>query len=65
MAVLLTGGSGFIGSHFHHVIPNHEIINLDLLEPSFKNESLFVQGDIRKREDVVRAVSKNKIECII
>jgi GlcNAc-P-P-Und epimerase len=65
MAVLLTGGSGFIGSHFHLVIPNQEIVNLDILAPSFKNESLYVQGDIRIKEDVIRAISQNKIDCII
>lgn len=63
--ILLTGGSGFIGSHFHKAIPNEDIVNLDLNKPTFENHSTFVQGDIRKKEDVVNALKGRKIDFII
>jgi len=63
--VLITGGSGFIGSHFHNYIPHNEIINLDLIEPPFKHSTKFFQGDIRKKEDVQKAINGNPITTII
>jgi len=65
MAILLTGGSGFIGSHFHTAIPNHDIINLDLERPNFPFKSAFVQGDIRIEKDVRKAVANHGITSII
>ena len=47
MAKLITGGSGFIGSHFHKVLDTEDLVNLDLNEPSFSHRSLFIKGDIR------------------
>jgi GlcNAc-P-P-Und epimerase len=63
--ILLTGGSGFIGSHFHNAIPNNQIVNLDLESPSFNHEALFVKGDIRKADDVKKALRGNDIKTII
>ncbi|GCC52471.1 NAD(P)-dependent oxidoreductase [Chryseotalea sanaruensis] len=63
--ILLTGGSGFIGGHFHNVISNDKLINLDLHKPEFNHSATFYQGDIRKQEDVERVLSENKIEKII
>jgi GlcNAc-P-P-Und epimerase len=63
--ILLTGGSGFIGSHFHNAIPNDQIVNLDLQAPVFSNKALFVQGDIRKEQDVHQAIAGKNITCII
>lgn len=65
MAILLTGGSGFIGSHFHNYLPNHDLINLDLNAPSVAYQSTFVQGDIRIEEDIRRAVQGRNIKTII
>ncbi|GHN00226.1 N-acetyl-alpha-D-glucosaminyl-diphospho-ditrans, o ctacis-undecaprenol 4-epimerase [Cytophagales bacterium WSM2-2] len=65
MAILLTGGSGFIGSHFHNQIPNQEIINLDLKNPSHNQRSLFVRGDIRIKEDIRKAVIGHNITSIL
>lgn len=62
---LLTGGSGFIGSHFHRIIPNEELINFDLVAPKFNHSSKFILGDIRINNNVVNAISGNAIECII
>ena len=37
MKILVTGGSGFIGSHFSEVLGNDIILNIDINKPS--NES--------------------------
>lgn len=65
MAILLTGASGFIGSHFHNYLPSKDIINLDLVEPSFSYQSTFVKGDIRVENDVRKAIRGNDIKSII
>lgn len=62
---LITGGSGFIGSHFHHVIPQEKITILDLVEPSFDYDSTYIKGDIRNIKDVDEAIKHNKIDTII
>jgi GlcNAc-P-P-Und epimerase len=65
MAILLTGASGFIGSHFHNVLPQKDFINLDLVEPTFNYQSTFIKGDIRNESDIVKAVSGKGIKSII
>ncbi|HEY5916946.1 MAG TPA: NAD-dependent epimerase/dehydratase family protein [Chryseolinea sp.] len=65
MAILLTGASGFIGSHFHNVLPQKDFINLDLVEPTFNYQSTFIKGDIRNESDIVSAVSGKDIKSII
>ena len=69
-AVLITGGAGFIGSNFVHMMaeirPEWRIVNLDLLTYAGNLENLraveenpnyhFVHGDIRERADVDRAL---------
>jgi len=62
---LITGGSGFIGSHFHNYLPNNELINLDINEPAFNQQSIFIKGDIRKESDVRKAIEGNNIKSII
>jgi nucleoside-diphosphate-sugar epimerase len=65
MAILLTGASGFIGSHFHNVLPHKDFINLDLVEPTFNYQSTFIKGDIRNESDIVNAISGKGIKSII
>jgi nucleoside-diphosphate-sugar epimerase len=47
--ILVTGGSGFIGSHLMYAMKDAEIINLDINKPSetFSKNHTYVQGDIR------------------
>lgn len=65
MAILLTGGSGFIGGHLHNVLPNNDIINLDLVEPNFPCQSTYAKGDIRIENDVRNAIRNNDVKSII
>lgn len=72
MKLLITGGAGFIGSHFIHYWlennPDDEIINLDVLTYAGNLENLqdlennknysFVKGDICDRDLVFELVSK-------
>ncbi|MCA8968102.1 MAG: GDP-mannose 4,6-dehydratase, partial [Planctomycetes bacterium] len=69
-AVLLTGGAGFIGSNFVHMLrelrPGWRVVNLDALTYAGNLENLkelesvpeyaFVHGDVRRPEDVERAL---------
>lgn len=63
--ILITGGSGFIGSHFHSVLPGENIINLDLSPPTIQNLAKYVPGDIRLEADVRNAINGNDIDTII
>jgi GlcNAc-P-P-Und epimerase len=63
--ILLTGGSGFIGSYFHQLIPHERLVNLDLVEPAFMHNAIFVQGDIRKANDIRCALNKYPVKLII
>ncbi|MEK7554767.1 MAG: dTDP-glucose 4,6-dehydratase [Patescibacteria group bacterium] len=57
--ILITGGSGFIGSHavrhFYHSYPNDCIVNLDLLTYAGNKENLF---DIEEKEKNLKADAK-------
>jgi len=68
-SILVTGGAGFIGSNFVHLLaeqrPDWHVVNLDALTYAGNLENLasvessprytFVHGDIREPEDVARA----------
>ena len=71
-SLLVTGGAGFIGSNFVHLIarerPEWQIVNLDLLTYAGNPDNLtevegrpgysFVRGDIAEPADVKRAFDK-------
>ena len=65
MAILITGASGFIGSHFHNALPQKDLVNLDLVDPSFACESTFIKGDIRIADDIRRTIQGRDIKTII
>ncbi len=61
MKVLITGGSGFIGSYFHRDLAalGHELVTLDLIDPtpgSLASQSSFFKGDIRDPKALDRAM---------
>jgi len=67
--VLITGGAGFIGSNFVHLMlkkhPEYKITVLDNLSYAGRKENLqdvldkitFIKGDIRNKEDVEKAMN--------
>lgn len=44
--ILITGGSGFIGHHFHQAFDQNKIINYDIQPPFEEKDSEFVHGSI-------------------
>jgi GlcNAc-P-P-Und epimerase len=61
LKILITGGSGFIGSYFHRDLSalGHELVTLDLVDPSegsLASKSSFVKGDIRDPKALDRAM---------
>ncbi len=79
MHLLVTGGAGFMGSHFIKYIlanyPDYDVVNFDKLTYAGNLENLrevennphykFVQGDICDREVLEKVISENKIEAIV
>jgi dTDP-glucose 4,6-dehydratase len=77
--VLVTGGAGFIGSNFIHMLvelrPDWRIVNIDALTYAGNRENLaamedrpsyrFVHGDITRPEDVERAFSEARGELYL
>lgn len=55
--ILITGGSGFIGHHFHHAIDQNKIINYDIQPPFDNKESEFVQGSILDADKLSESLS--------
>jgi GlcNAc-P-P-Und epimerase len=62
--VLITGGSGFIGYHFHRLMEG-TIVNLDLLPPTFSFKSKYVEGDVREPGSVNAVLAENPCDAII
>jgi dTDP-glucose 4,6-dehydratase len=76
--ILVTGGAGFIGSHFIRFLikeTKHHVINLDALtyagnlsnlkDIESSERYIFVQGDIRDRDKVDRLFSEYQINVVL
>jgi nucleoside-diphosphate-sugar epimerase len=63
--LLITGASGFIGSHFHEQVDQSRIVNLDLEPPTFPFNSTYVAGDIREPNSVDAALANNPCDAVI
>ena len=63
--IFMTGGSGFIGSHFHEKISNDQIINFDKKDPFDFQKSIFCKGDIREFDSIDKALTKYPCQVIL
>ncbi|MFT6841561.1 MAG: nucleoside-diphosphate-sugar epimerase [Psychroserpens sp.] len=62
--ILITGGSGFIGSYFNEKL-KYSIINYDLREPIHPTKNKFIKGDICDFKALNKAVKENNIDTVI
>lgn len=70
MKVLVTGGSGFIGTNFHEYLSKEhkdiEVINVDIRPPKeiFKN-SIWENCDILQKNDLKNVFDKHNPDCVV
>lgn len=70
MAILITGGAGYIGSHAVRYLQerNEELVVLDNLQSGHRasvGDACFVQGDIRDPGALDRAFASGRIEAVM
>lgn len=71
MAVLVTGGAGYIGSHtvYHLIEAGFQVVVLDNLQTGFSwaihPQSTFVQGNMGDRDLVAQIIRQHKIDTVI
>ena len=61
----MTGGSGFIGSHFHEVIDHKQIVNFDIRKPFSHLKSTYVSGNVRNLDELEDSIVGSSPETII
>ena len=71
MGILVTGGAGYIGSHFVYKLieKGYDVIVIDNLDTGFKEaihrEVSFYKGDIRDLKFLDLVFSRESIECVV
>jgi UDP-glucose 4-epimerase len=64
MNVLITGGSGFIGSKLHKILKkNNKVFIYDIIKPSFNSK--YIKGNLNNISSINKILIKHKINCII
>ena len=67
MNILVTGGSGFIGSHVVDKLieAGHRVRVLDIKAPSHRKDIEYINGDITSEKDVRKSLSGIEVVCHI
>ena len=67
MKILITGGSGFIGSHLldRLAVDKHKLFNIDILHPAYEQKGRFRQVDIRHKPSVDDAIASFKPHAVV
>jgi UDP-glucose 4-epimerase len=61
MKILVTGGSGFIGSHLVDVLleEGHEVSIYDIEAPRYGQNARYIKGDVRDMKQLLKATNAN------
>ena len=71
MAVLITGGAGYIGSHMAHALVDagETVVVLDNLSTGVRGQvpaqARFVEGEVADRELVTRILAENDVQAVL
>jgi UDP-glucose 4-epimerase len=67
MNILVTGGSGFIGSHVVDKLidAGHSVRVLDIKKPAYRNDIEYIKGDITSEKDIRKSLSGIDTVCHI
>jgi UDP-glucose 4-epimerase len=67
MKIIVTGGSGFIGSHVVDVLldQGHEVLIYDLDAPRYGQSCSYIRGDIRDIDRMVRVIENGDIVYLL
>jgi UDP-glucose 4-epimerase len=68
MKILVTGGSGYIGSFMVNRLlsDSHEVVVFDRQKPSFPEESVeYISGDLRNADDIQNIFNNRSFDAII
>lgn len=67
MNILVTGGSGFIGSHVVDKLidAGHNVRVLDIKKPTQRGDVEYVKGDITSEKDIRKSLNRIEIVCHI
>ena len=67
MKILVTGGSGFIGSHVVDKLigAGHSVSVLDIKKPTYRSDVEYIKGDITSEKDIRKSLKGIEIVCHI